>query len=228
MMRFRVLLRYPTENIQTRAPTRTRTLHRATFAPRTHLNLLTPFLGESERHLDPRIRIDPGERDIEQEEYMAEIRREENFSTSGLSTAALAHADEPAQQEEYSDERSAQRADNRADNFDRGDATTARSNTSSTQSAETDERTALFSPDETGTLRSQWDAIQVGFVDEPRQAVEKADALVAGAMKRLAEVFAAERERLEKQWDRGDSVSTEELRLALRRYRAFFGRLLSV
>ena len=159
---------------------------------------------------------------------MAEIRREENFSTSGLSTAALAHADEPAQQEEYSDERSAQRADNRADNFDRGDATTARSNTSSTQSAETDERTALFSPDETGTLRSQWDAIQVGFVDEPRQAVEKADALVAGAMKRLAEVFAAERERLEKQWDRGDSVSTEELRLALRRYRAFFGRLLSV
>ena len=68
----------------------------------------------------------------------------------------------------------------------------------------------------------------MGFVDEPRQAVEKADALVAGVMKRLAEVFAAERERLEKQWDRGDSVSTEELRLALRRYRAFFGRLLSV
>ena len=74
----------------------------------------------------------------------------------------------------------------------------------------------------------QWDSIQVGFVDEPRQAVEKADALVAGAMKRLAEGFAAERERLEKQWDRGDSVSTEELRVALRRYRAFFGRLLSV
>ncbi len=163
---------------------------------------------------------------------MAEIRREENFSTSGLSTAALAHADEPAQQEEYTDERSAQRVDGRTDsrteNFDRTDASTARANTSSTQTTESDERTALFSPDETGSLRSQWDAIQVGFVDEPRQAVEKADALVAGAMKRLAEVFAAERERLEKQWDRGDSVSTEELRLALRRYRAFFGRLLSV
>lgn len=159
---------------------------------------------------------------------MAEIRREENFSTSGLSTAALAHADEPAQQEEYTDERSAQRADTRTDTFDRSDATTARANTSSNQTTETDERTALFSPDETNSLRGQWDAIQVGFVDEPRQAVEKADALVAGAMKRLAEVFAAERERLEKQWDRGDSVSTEELRLALRRYRAFFGRLLSV
>ena len=153
---------------------------------------------------------------------MAEIRREENFSTSGLSTAALAHADEPAQQENYTDERSAQRADG----YDRNDPNATRNN--SANATETDERTALFSPDETNSLRGQWDAIQVGFVDEPRQAVEKADALVAGAMKRLAEVFAAERERLEKQWDRGDSVSTEELRLALRRYRAFFGRLLSV
>lgn len=159
---------------------------------------------------------------------MAEIRREENFSTSGLSTAALAHADEPAQQEEYTDERSAQRVDTPGDTYDRTDTTATRASTASATASQTDERTALFSPDETNSLRGQWDSIQVGFVDEPRQAVEKADALVAGAMKRLAEVFAAERERLEKQWDRGDSVSTEELRLALRRYRAFFGRLLSV
>jgi len=155
---------------------------------------------------------------------MAEIRREENFSSSGLSTAALAHADEPAQQENYTDERSEQRVDS----YDRSEETATRTNTNSGQTGKTDERTALFTPDETSTLRGQWDAIQVGFVDEPRQAVEKADALVAGAMKRLAEGFASERERLEKQWDRGDSVSTEELRLALQRYRAFFGRLLSV
>jgi hypothetical protein len=58
--------------------------------------------------------------------------------------------------------------------------------------------------------------------------VEQADALVAGAMKRMAEIFAAERARLEGQWDRGDSVSTEDLRLALRRYQSFFGRVLSV
>ncbi|HXS75550.1 MAG TPA: hypothetical protein VN753_05185, partial [Terracidiphilus sp.] len=75
---------------------------------------------------------------------MAEIRREENFSSSGLSTAALAHADEPAQQEEYTDERSAQRVDGRTDTFDRSDATATRTNTA--QAAETDERTALFSP----------------------------------------------------------------------------------
>lgn len=155
---------------------------------------------------------------------MAEIRREETFSSSGLSTAALAHADEPEQQEEYIDERSAQRVDG----YDRSEGTASRTGTNAAQAAETDERTALFSPDETNSLRGQWDSIQVGFVDEPRQAVEKADALVAGAMKRLTEVFAAERERLEKQWDRGDSVSTEELRLALRRYRTFFGRLLSL
>ena len=163
---------------------------------------------------------------------MAEIRREENFS-SGLSTAALAHADEPAQQETYTDKRSEQRFDNQLDRHDldrddRSDATATRAKAASGQPGETDERIALFSPDETSALRGQWDSIQVGFVDEPRQAVEKADALVAGAMKRLAEGFAAERERLEKQWDRGDSVSTEELRVALRRYRAFFGRLLSV
>jgi hypothetical protein len=86
----------------------------------------------------------------------------------------------------------------------------------------------LFSPDEAKDLHARWDAIQVGFVDEPRQSVEQADNLVASAIKRLAEIFADERQRLEGQWTRGESVSTEDLRLALRRYRSFFGRLLSV
>jgi hypothetical protein len=86
----------------------------------------------------------------------------------------------------------------------------------------------LFSLEEAKDFRARWDAIQVGFVDEPRRVVEKADSLVAVAMKRLAEMFATEREKLEGQWDRGDDVSTEDLRLALRRYRSFFGRLLSV
>jgi hypothetical protein len=61
-----------------------------------------------------------------------------------------------------------------------------------------------------------------------RSPAEQADSLVAVAMKRLAEMFAAERARLEGQWDRGDNVSTEDLRLALQRYRSFFGRILSV
>jgi hypothetical protein len=90
------------------------------------------------------------------------------------------------------------------------------------------ERGPLFSAEEAGNLRSRWDAIQVGFVDEPRRSVQEADRLVATAMKRLAEQFAAERSTLEGQWDRGGDVSTEDLRIALRRYRSFFGRLLSV
>ena len=86
----------------------------------------------------------------------------------------------------------------------------------------------LFPENEAGELRRRWDSVQASFVDEPRRAVEQADELVANAMKRLAETFASERAALESQWDRGDSVSTEDLRLALQRYRSFFGRLLAV
>ncbi len=77
-------------------------------------------------------------------------------------------------------------------------------------------------------LRSRWDRIQTGFVDEPRSAVQQADELVAQAIKRLAENFAAARSGLEEQWDRGDNVSTEDLRVALKKYRTFFQRLLAV
>ncbi len=86
----------------------------------------------------------------------------------------------------------------------------------------------LFSGEEAKERRGRWDAIQASFVDEPRLVVEQADSLVAAAMKRLAEMFAAERARLESQWDGGDDVSTEDLRQSLQRYRSFFGRILSV
>jgi len=86
----------------------------------------------------------------------------------------------------------------------------------------------LLSSGDVQDLRGRWDQIQTGFVDEPRVAVKRADELVAQAMKRLAESFSGERTRLEQQWDRGDDVSTEELRQALRKYRSFFQRLLAV
>jgi hypothetical protein len=76
-------------------------------------------------------------------------------------------------------------------------------------------------------FQARWEEIQVRFVDEPRGAVEDADALVATVMQRLAEGFAQERERLEGQWGRGEDISTEDLRVALQRYRSFFRRLLS-
>jgi hypothetical protein len=86
----------------------------------------------------------------------------------------------------------------------------------------------LFSESEMGDFRSQWNKLQTGFVDEPRRTVEEADKLVVAVMRRLAEGFANERSGLEKQWDRGDSVSTEDLRIALQRYRSFFDRLLKL
>ena len=89
-------------------------------------------------------------------------------------------------------------------------------------------RTMLFKDDEASQFRSRWTDIQAAFVDSPRSAVEHADSLVAETMKRLAEVFSDERGRLEANWDRGDNVTTEDLRVALHRYRAFFDRLLNV
>jgi hypothetical protein len=88
--------------------------------------------------------------------------------------------------------------------------------------------TALFPGKEAKNFHKRWTDIQTTFVDEPRRAVERADELVAEVIKRLADSFAQERSRLEGQWGRGDNVSTEELRVALQHYRAFFDRLLSV
>jgi hypothetical protein len=73
----------------------------------------------------------------------------------------------------------------------------------------------------------RWKDIQAEFVDEPRRAVQDADALVAELMQRLAQMFASEREQLESRWAGGDDVSTEDLRHGLRRYRSFFERLLA-
>lgn len=109
-------------------------------------------------------------------------------------------------------------------------ATSAVSTGAAVGRARRDEEAAapLFSGDEANNLRFRWESVQVGFVDEPRRAVEQADHLVAETIKRLAEMFADERQRLERQWDRGENISTEDLRLGLRRYRAFFERLLAV
>ena len=90
------------------------------------------------------------------------------------------------------------------------------------------EPTPLFAPNEAEEFRSRWSEIQIGFVDEPRRAVEEADSLVAETIRRLAETFAEERANLERQWSGGGDVSTEDLRIALQRYRSFFDRLLSL
>jgi len=90
------------------------------------------------------------------------------------------------------------------------------------------ERAALFEQPVLSEFNTRWTDIQAGFVDEPRRAVQQADALVSDVINRVADSFGREREQLERQWDSGDQVSTEDLRVALQRYRSFFSRLLSL
>lgn len=113
----------------------------------------------------------------------------------------------------------------------------ARADKSATQATPIDQRrsispaadtTPLFPDEQLRELQARWDEVQTGFVDEPRSAVERADNLVASTMKQLAEAFSNERSTLEQQWDRGDNISTEDLRVAFQRYRSFFRRLLSM
>jgi hypothetical protein len=86
---------------------------------------------------------------------------------------------------------------------------------------------SLFASSDVEDFRSRWSNVQAGFVDQPRRSVEQAEELVSTVLQRLADSFTSERASLEKHWDNGESVSTEDLRMALQRYRAFFGKLLN-
>ena len=93
--------------------------------------------------------------------------------------------------------------------------------------AHSDDVGPLMPAEDAERFRSRWHELQASFVDEPRRVVEQADELVAELMRQLAQTFAEERRGLEDQWSRGDDVSTEDLRVALTRYRSFFERLLA-
>jgi len=85
----------------------------------------------------------------------------------------------------------------------------------------------LFDSGYADEARGRWQELQAQFVDDPRNTVEQADALVAGLLDELAREFSKARSDLERQWSEGEDVSTEDLRLTLRRYRSFFERLLA-
>jgi hypothetical protein len=90
-----------------------------------------------------------------------------------------------------------------------------------------EEAPQLLSAEDADGFRSRWQEVQSRFVDEPREAVQSADALVAEVMQSLATTFADHKKALEEQWNRGEQVDTEGLRMALRHYRSFFNRLLA-
>jgi hypothetical protein len=157
------------------------------------------------------------ERDEQHRDYPEENRATtmtEPRAEGGLSTADLAGRTRDADQDGVSVQ---------------AEGAPANAAAGAMRASEAGDRAApLFDSGDADGYRSRWTDIQTGFVDDPRHAVEEADGLVAEVMKRLAEVFADERATLEQQWSRGDSVDTESLRVALRRYRSFFDRLLSV
>ena len=96
-----------------------------------------------------------------------------------------------------------------------------------TDTSDDEQLQALLGRDEAARFRERWHTVQTAFVDEPRTSAERADGLVAELMQRLAETFSEERDKLESQWSRGEDASTEDLRIALQRYRSFFERLLA-
>ena len=151
--------------------------------------------------------------------------REESLSTRDLaSTPADVSDPEHADERDRDGDGAAERDQDIAAERDQD---VAAERERATGSADADEDAALL-PQEQGTeFQGRWESIQTTFVDDPRDAVENADALVAELMQRLADGFARERERLEEQWSRGEDVSTEDLRVVLQRYRSFFRRLLS-
>ncbi|MGZ8600764.1 MAG: hypothetical protein ACXWX6_11275 [Actinomycetota bacterium] len=95
------------------------------------------------------------------------------------------------------------------------------------RSADDEESRPLLGEDELSGYRTRWESVQVRFVDDPRGTVKEADTLVADLMQRLAQTFADERASLESQWEQGTDASTEDLRVAMQRYRSFFTRLLA-
>jgi phage-related protein len=95
-------------------------------------------------------------------------------------------------------------------------------------STEADSELSLFGETEMSGFRARWNDVQAGFVDDPKQCVQTADALVSEVVDQLTTGFSEARARMEAQWARGEDASTEDLRVALKRYREFFQRLLSV
>ena len=168
---------------------------------------------------------------------MTELNRTEPRTEPRLTTADMAartagpvavpQTQNEALREEVDAEKLDRRIEVRNATTNRRDWDNAPTITADQQVGEAGAVTPLFSDSDVGDLRSRWSNVQAEFEDEPRRAVEEADQLVATVMQRLAEGFARERGSLEKQWESGETASTEDLRMALQRYRAFFNRLLN-
>jgi len=140
-----------------------------------------------------------------------------------LSTADFASVKDAPQAREERD-----RMEDRGDRGDRMTQVETAPRASGSGATKAEPLAELFPEDVAAGFRSRWDAVQIGFVDDPKQAVKQADELVAQVMKSLAESFSRQRSNIEGAAQGGNDASTEGLRVALQRYRSFFHRLLSL
>ena len=170
-------------------------------------SLSTRDLAGTQREVPVDTAAEPAPEEASQAEQDARFDRRPADADAQAGDSGQATADGPTEPQVSATEGEADRAGRGADGLD--------------------ETGSLLPDGEESDFQRRWEEIQTRFVDDPRQAVEDADALVAGVMQRIAEGFAQARDGLEGQWSRGEDVGTEELRVALQRYRAFFRRLLS-
>jgi hypothetical protein len=147
--------------------------------------------------------------------------------TEQVSAESDRQQSEAQQSEAVPADRSGQAGQTRQRRQTRESAMDAGSQHAAESEGEDEQHAQLLEAEQLQTVIVRWKEIQAQFVDEPRQAVQDADALVADLMQRLATMFARERGELEARWAGGEDVSTEELRQGLRRYRSFFERLLA-
>ncbi|MFJ8494516.1 hypothetical protein ACIRBZ_40185 [Streptomyces sp. NPDC094038] len=113
------------------------------------------------------------------------------------------------------------------DSASRGPHAAAAAKAAGGPAQDADEMPQLLSDRDQEGFRERWEMIQKNFVDDPREAVQAADSLVAAVMQTLATTFDEHKKTLEEQWGQGGQVDTEALRTALRHYRSFFNRLLT-
>lgn len=150
---------------------------------------------------------------------------------TGLSTEDLAKPDdsdaEPSAPAYPGEGESDERTDATDDIASRSTRTTAADKTAGAPGQDEDEMPQLLTAQDQESFHERWEKIQNTFVDDPREAVQAADSLVASVMQTLATTFDEHKTTLEEQWNRGGQADTEALRTALRHYRSFFNRLLT-
>jgi hypothetical protein len=130
-------------------------------------------------------------------------RTEPHWTTSpGLRPADLAAVTEDHDREDRLDQAPARVAD--------GDESSAR----------------LFQPEAAERFRVEWQQIQTRFVDDPNDAVQGADHLLTEVLQSLTGTVTERKHELEEQWHGESEALTEDLQLALRRYRSFVNQLL--